>query len=238
MASPFIVNAVVPRPLNLTIQKALFVLAMVLSAGCDSRQENEARVLPHRYEECVLLDKAAVNCWHWRPLPDSLSLEGYDGVRYIARLRGIPKHESGPGFFTYRADCLLVGQEEISLEEFIRPGGSISDCDAIWDIFWKSRQDSAERDFKFKQRLMIEERPDGATVSNRPVIHSSSVRVPEGTSPRPNGNSRSRLLKIEHGTKQVVFALMFPKEEDEKSGTSSRDFGAEARWYWATGRVK
>lgn len=238
MVSRLIVKTVVRRCQNLPIRLALFVLAILLNAGCDSRLNNEVRELPHRYEECVLLDSASVNCWHWRPLPDSLSLEGYDGVRYIARLRGLPKQDGGPGFAGYRADCELAGRET-SLEEFLRPGGGINDCDAVWDIFWKTHQDSPEGDFRFKQRFMtIEERPDGATVSNRPVIHSSSVRVPEGTSPRPSGTSRFRLLKIEHGTKQMVFALMFPTKEDEKSGSPSRNFGAEARWYWATGRVK
>ena len=110
-----------------------------MTGGCDRLANRQAenglpKPLPHRYEECVLLDQAEVNCWHWRPLPDSLSLEGYDGFRYIARLKGMPMRQGGPGYLVYRAECELVGQEWNMSADELRSGGGIRDCDSRYRV--------------------------------------------------------------------------------------------------------
>jgi hypothetical protein len=180
---------------NHMITLTLAVAATIVFLGCDPKSKMETenglpKALPHRYDESLVLDKGLENTWYWRPLPDSLCLEGYDGVRYIARLKGMPMRKDGPGYLLYSANCEMVGGEWDAASA-LQSGGGIQDCDVVWDIFWKLEQNSPKGDFEFKERFMwIEERKDSTTVSNRSVIKNKSMHLPEGCSLRPGGDSR------------------------------------------------
>jgi hypothetical protein len=232
--------------LKTIIRSALALTAVVYSmvgTGCRPSSQSVTngdipQELPHRYEECILLDKAAINTWQWRPLPDSLCLEGYSGLRFIARLKNIPMPKGGPGYLLYRADCELAGKES-DLASLLQPAGGIQDSDVVWDIFWKTGQVSPQREFKFKQRFIrIEERKDSVTVNNRSVVEDRSIQLPEGSSLTPDGDATYRALKVRFGEKQNLFTLKFQKTVPDPTKSYHENTAAELKWYWATGEPK
>jgi hypothetical protein len=220
--------------MKLKLITPLTVVALTL-CGCDrikwSGHPDRPPQLSHRYEESVLLDHAAVDCWHWRPLPDSLSLLGYDGARYIARLAHVPAGFRYVSNYQVAKLPLTAPAKPHDLPVELRSGGGFEvPCDVVWDIFW-IRKDSDTLEIHQRFEIIREKDGESTGVANRPVIQISTVRLPASMTSR--GTEALRTLPVRFNELQNVYSVTFHDEgtTDERSG-----HGLQIQWYFLGGK--